>query len=598
MKKIFTGLCFSLAIYNASFAQQNDGLPHTLAPEEVPLIRDYRDSRAAQGRGITTPPPMPVRTMAEWEEVQALVVTWEGYNGILKQIVNYAKDECEVIVVCEDPAAVTAYLQNDLFGGPIDDLTNVTLLQAPSNSIWVRDYGPEVIYANEVDSLMLLDWIYNRPRPLDDAVSDVLADHFGIPIYSTTAAPYDLVHTGGNFMADGAGSAFSSRLVLDENGPDGDFNQTVRTEAQVREMMQQFMGIDPDRYVLMETLPYDAIHHIDMHMKLLDEEHLLVGEFPANVSDGPQIEANIEYINTNYNSVYGTPYEYIRIPMPPSSSGNYPGGPFGNGYYRTYANNIFINGTVLVPTYREEYDTTGIRILQEALPGYRVIGIDADDQGMNIISASGAIHCITKAIGVADPLLIRHQRLRDTYETIQPYEVNAYIRHKSGIASARVYWTADTTQGYASIDMTITADNNWSASIPAHPAGTEIFYYIEAQANSGKVQVRPFVAPDGWWKFKVLDINTDIADPAGPVITEIFPNPTSSLLTATITNTGDERVDVVLHDALGREVMQVYNGRIPNDRRVFADISHLSEGTYLLVVRSSQGRQVGKVVKK
>ena len=30
--------------------------------------------------------------MAEWEEVQALVVTWEGYNGILKQIVNYAKE--------------------------------------------------------------------------------------------------------------------------------------------------------------------------------------------------------------------------------------------------------------------------------------------------------------------------------------------------------------------------------------------------------------------------------------------------------------------------------------------------------------------------
>ncbi|MFN8165147.1 MAG: hypothetical protein U0X76_02985 [Bacteroidia bacterium] len=32
-----------------------------------------------------------------------------------------------------------------------------------------------------------------------------------------TAAPYDLTHTGGNFMVDGFGTAFSSKLVMDEN---------------------------------------------------------------------------------------------------------------------------------------------------------------------------------------------------------------------------------------------------------------------------------------------------------------------------------------------------------------------------------------------
>lgn len=36
------------------------------------------------------------------------------------------------------------------------------------------------------------------------------------------------------------------------------------------------MGIE--RYIKMQTLPYDGIHHIDMHMKLLDEETLLVGQ--------------------------------------------------------------------------------------------------------------------------------------------------------------------------------------------------------------------------------------------------------------------------------------------------------------------------------
>ncbi|MBK6894546.1 MAG: agmatine deiminase family protein [Flavobacteriales bacterium] len=65
-----------------------------------------------------------------------------------------------------------------------------------------------------------------------------------------------------------------------------------------------------------------------------------------------------------YTNVSGDPYEVVRIPMPPSTSGGYA----PSASYRTYANNVFINKTVLVPTYRTEYDTTGLRVLRESLP--------------------------------------------------------------------------------------------------------------------------------------------------------------------------------------------------------------------------------------
>jgi hypothetical protein len=253
---------------------------------------------------------------------------------------------------------------------------------------------------------------------------------------------------------------------------------------------------------------------------------------------------------------------------------------------------------VLVPTYRTEYDTTGLRILREALPGYNVVGIDCDNSDQNIISASGAIHCITKGIGVADPLLIRHQRLVDTYETITPYTVEAYIRHRSGISGAEVYWTTDTTAGFSALPMTAGAGNTWSAAIPAQPAGTEVFYYIHATANSGKQQVRPIVAPEGWWKFRVLGLATSIPDAAGPVIAEVFPNPTSSLLMVTVDGAGAAPVRVTLLDATGREVMLLHNGMLHADRRVFADISYLAEATYLLVVESATGRSVMRVMKR
>ena len=426
---------------------QDAELPIGLAPHEQALIPAYRASRASLAKGISTPPDFPVRTMAEWEEVQALVLTWRSYPVILKQIVAQAKSECMVHIFCtasgeNSVASVTNYLlANNAGGPPLPDLDNVTMHVAATNSIWIRDYGPEVIYRNEVDSLYLLDWIYNRPRPADDALSDVIGGILDIPVYSTTQAPNDLVHTGGNFMADGFGTAFSSNLVLVENGPGGQYNQTAKTPEQVNEVMHQFMGID--RYVLMNELPYDNISHIDMHMKLIDEETLLVGEFPIGVSDGPTLEANLDFVTSTYNSVFDTPYELVRIPMVPSTAGNYP----PNASYRTYANAIFINKLVLVPTYREQYDTTGLRIWREALPGYRVVGIDCDNSNANIIGASGAIHCITKTVGVDDPLLIRHQRLRDTYDTQNAYAVEACIRHRSGIASARIHWTTDTTQG-------------------------------------------------------------------------------------------------------------------------------------------------------
>ncbi len=573
---------------------QQQPLPHVLAPHEQALVRDYRDSRAQAARGITTPPPGPVRTMAEWEEVQSLVVCWAQYEGILKQIIRHAKEECEVIVVCDNAASVVTYLNNTLYGGPLPNLDNVTLLEAGFNSVWTRDYFAESIYLNEVDSLLLLDWIYNRPRPLDDAMPDAVGTLKGIPVYSTAQAPNDLVHTGGNFMSDGFGTAFSSELVLEENGPAGVYNQTVKNEAQVDAIMGTWMGIQPGRYIKMPALPYDNINHIDMHMKLLDEEHLLVGEFPLGVSDGPQIESNIDYVTSNFNSVFGTPYEVIRVPMPPSTSGNYA----PNASYRTYANNLIVNGTVLVPVYRQEYDTVGLRILRESLPGYNVVGIDCDDQGMNIISASGAIHCITKGIGVSDPLLIRHQRLDDTFDTTNPYAVDAYIRHRSGIASARLYWTVDTAAGFAVVPLADQGGNTWSGAIPAQPAGTRVFYYIEATANSGKVQVRPLVAPDGWWSFRVLGGNTGLAPADAPALLALYPNPAASIVVIGIEPGRRERVEVRLLDAMGREVRSILRGIPPADGRLFVDVVALPVGVYQLELRTASGRRTAPLLKQ
>lgn len=264
---------FVLLSSSVTFSQV---LPRHMTKQEKKQMDSYLNN--VSSRGNTMPPQGKLRTPGEWEEIDYLTITWKGYKKILSQIVKHTQKEVPVIIHCNDSTTVKTELNNH---GVTP--ANVVYIEVPSNSVWIRDYGAQTVYKNNVDSLLLVDWIYNRPRPDDDVMPVQTASHLGLPLYSTTQAPFKLINTGGNFMTDGFGTAFSSNLILNEN-------PSLAT-TDVDSIMYKFMGIDT--FIHMSNLPYDNIHHIDMHMKLLDEETLLVGEYPPGVADGPQIEANL-----------------------------------------------------------------------------------------------------------------------------------------------------------------------------------------------------------------------------------------------------------------------------------------------------------------
>ncbi len=583
---------------SGAFAQENM-LPKGFAPGEEAMMRGYIQNLQSGARDITTPPDMPVRTMAEWEELQSLTIAWTSYPSIHKQIVAASKDEVEILILCEDNETINDaqdyLLSNNGGGPPLQNLDNVTFLIEPYNSVWIRDYGGNIVYGNDVDSLLMVDWIYNRPRPLDDASPVGVAAHKNIPLYRTIEAPYDLVNTGGNFHVDGRGTAFAELLILEENEPGNPYNVSPKSEEQIDAIKAAFMGID--RYIKVPMLQYDAIHHIDMHFRLMDEETLLIGEFPAGQSDGPQINANIEYILSNFNSVWDTPYHVHRIPMPSSTSGGYPGWEFGNAYYRTYTNSFFTNGTYVMPTYREEYDTTAFRIIEELLPGYNIVGIDCDNGNNPIIAASGAIHCITKEIGVSDPLWISHQRLRDTDNTIDPYELSAIIKHKSGIATASVFWRTSGSGEYTEESLTLTDPDAgiWSGAIPPQGSGTEVEYYIHAEANSGKTINRPIPAPEAYFPFKVYGVTSTLENDLKIGFTEVFPNPASAITYIGVNSLSSEKATVYVTDIHGRVVEQVFSGILNvGTNKFFLDAAKLSAGMYVIVVQNEHGETASK----
>jgi agmatine deiminase len=570
MLKNFTFLMVLACMLSSSFVNaQGD---HKLLDSELPFLDTYMANRPATSVGIAsvTPPNSSVRTIGEWEELQGFAVTWTTYTSIVREIIRAAREETTVYVICSNAQTV---INNLLVNGI--DTSNVVCLAAPFNSVWIRDYGPWSAYTNDVDSLITIDWIYNRPRPNDDLVPVVLANQINSPIYQTTTAPWNLVHTGGNFMTDGFGTGFSSDLIDDENSLSGGFGIN-HTPAEIDTIMNRFMGIN--RYVRMPKLPYDVIHHIDMHMKLLDEETLLVGQYPTGIADGPQIEANLQYILANYPSVYGTPYKVIRIPMPPDN-GAYPN---TTGDYFTYTNSSFINKTIIVPTYNIPQDSIALAIYRSALPGYKVVGINSTAS----IGALGALHCITKELGTSDPLLIGHQALQNTTDVINDYPANFRIQHRSGIQSATLWYTTDTTQAYLPIILNNTSGNNWAGLIPTQPVGTDVYYYVSAIALSGKQQVRPLPAPQGYWKFTVTG-TTGFSEnqELGTQLKPIYPNPCRGITCIPTLFSSNQRISIELQDILGRTIKSVFQGlALKGDQNYFYDAADLNSGIYNLVM--------------
>lgn len=602
LKRTLLGLVL-LTTLHLGYTQNNTMLPIGFAPGEELLMNDYliQARNNANRSGITTPPTLPVRTAAQWEESQALVITWTGFPAILREIVRAARTECTVIIHCADSNAVKSNLTT--YGVP---LSNVKYIEVPFNSIWIRDYAANTCYLNDVDSLILVDWIYNRPRPDDDQIPAAYSGLLGVPLYEMSVAPNDITNTGGNWMTDGMGTAFASELILEENDGNGPYAITYpnHTPTEINTLMNTWHGIN--RYIKMPTLPYDGIHHIDMHMKLLDEKTLLVGQFPDGISDGPQIEANIQYILSNFTNPWGDPYKVVRIPMPSSGGGNYPGGPFGNAYYRTYSNFVIVNKTIIMPVYREQFDTTAVRVLRENMPGYRIVTIDADnsngnpDLDQNIVSQSGVIHCITHLVGVSDPLRIVHNNLSDTYNDVNPYQVDAIIQHKSGISSAQVYWTTDTTQPYTPVTMTLTnaGTDTWTGYIPAQPNGTTIFYYIHAQANSGKQQNRPMPAPDGWWKFKVIGSIAGVEENTQHLFaTGLYPNPSKGITCIPFQTERKLSGKLYVTDMTGKVVQEIYAGDFTQgSTNYFVNTWNWPSGLYLVVAETNEGTMTQKLV--
>lgn len=361
LKKIlFILICLSVFLSVAYANQTNNDrfLPKWETEEEK-----ARHDEIGKNLRETPPPEGDVSCPGEFDYCEGVLYAWEGYESLLADLIDATQEEAIAWVVVDNASEqgdAESYLLSH--GVPLD---NVEFLIIPTNSIWMRDYGPWGIYLENGDRA-INDPVYNRPRPLDDALPGELGDLWDMNVYEP-----DWVHPGGNFMCDGKGVGFSTTLVYEEN-PGWD-------EEYLEQMSSDYLGIDDWHALsrLPESIEYTG--HCDMFTKLLDDHTVIVGEYPDGHPGAAVLDDNAAYFESITNG-NGDPFEVHRIPMASS-----------DGACRSYTNSLIINDRVLVPIYGESTDQAALQVYEDLMPDHEILDFNCS----NIIMSGGAIHCIS-----------------------------------------------------------------------------------------------------------------------------------------------------------------------------------------------------------
>ncbi|MHC4844973.1 MAG: agmatine deiminase family protein, partial [Planctomycetota bacterium] len=279
-----------------------------------------------------------------------------------------AHDEIAYVVV-ETASQKTSATNNFIAAGA--DMSKVVFLTHPSDSIWLRDYGPHFTWQD--GAMVIADSHYYPSRPEDNFVPTLIAEEdLQIPSYHM-----GLYYSGGNFQPGPNRSGFVTSLINQDN-PD-------MSEAQIADLYQEYQGIDTLH--IMPRLPssVDGTGHIDMWMYLVDEDDVIIGEFKPG--------SNPTAISVTNNAV---PYmESLGFTVTRVPAWN-----VGFTHY-TYTNAYRVNDRIFIPTYGEgnpdylDEDAAALAAWQAAAgPGVEIVPINC----YSIIPAAGAIHCIVMQV--------------------------------------------------------------------------------------------------------------------------------------------------------------------------------------------------------
>ncbi|MCB5224650.1 MAG: agmatine deiminase family protein [Candidatus Cloacimonadaceae bacterium] len=408
---------------------------------------------------VTPPPSGPVRPIAEFEPASHVLICYP--LGIPLSLVVQLSNTAQVICLVSSNSAQNS--ATNAFNNAGVNMANLSFLVTPTDSYWTRDYSPWFIFDGD-GQFGAVDFRYNRPRPNDNNVGQILANHLDMPYYGM-----NITQTGGNFMTDGINTAAQTTIAYTENSSLG--------QNQVNESMLNYMGIT--NYHVVPDPNNTYIDHIDCWGKFLAPDKILIRSVPSSHAQYNAIEQTAAYF-ASQNCAWGYPYKVYRVNTPQN---------------QPYSNSLILNKRVFVPTMNNStHDNAALQVYRDAMPGYEVIGIPS---GSEPWQSTDALHCRTHEIPDRQMLHISHQPMHGEYGHSAWWPFSATVTAHSGqpVYADSVFIRYKVNQGnWQTQILEHMWDNEYGATLTGFSPGDTIRYYIHAADQSGRSADQPIFA--------------------------------------------------------------------------------------------------------
>ncbi|MBX3355435.1 MAG: agmatine deiminase family protein [Phycisphaeraceae bacterium] len=416
---------------------------------------------AAPDTGLIVSPP-------EYDPVRGVIFRYStgAWPSVVRACVKAltqdpAHDDIAYVVVASQAVANSAAAA---FASDGADLSKVVFIIQPTDSIWMRDYGPHFIWQEGTKAIV--DSHYYPQRKFDNFIPTLVGrDNFIVPTYDI-----GLYYSGGNFMMGPNREAFVTALINLDNPASQGFNLDL-----IKEFYGRFQGVDTLHVLPQLPTTVDGTGHIDMWMYIVDEQNVIISQFIPG--------SNASAINITNNAV--TYMQNLGFTVHRPQAWN------AGGTHFTYANAFRVNNRIFVPVYgtaivpggNSAYNTRDADAMAKwqaaAGPGVEIIPI----QCSSIIGASGAIHCIVKQVP-------RYVDSMPSAHVIAPAGGEVWL---SGTTET-IRWNATDTnnRALADVDLLYSLDNGvtWSTIASGLPDSGSFEWTVPAgNSQFARVQV-------------------------------------------------------------------------------------------------------------
>lgn len=338
-----------------------------------------------------TPAALGYRFPAEWERHVGTWFSWPRPEGIsfpgkyhtvpenLARIIREiaAREQVHINVMNENwEFIVRQQLKAHGCG-----LKNVFFHHIATNEAWCRDHGPAFVVKGK--KVAIVDWGFNAwggkypPWDADDAVPTRIAEKLKLPVFYP-----GIVMEGGAVDFNGAGTVLTTTdCLLNKNRNPG------LDKAAVERFLKDYYGQTHVCWLTGGIAGDDTDGHVDDLARFIDARTIVFGIEEDPADENYRVLQRVRRQLDKLRDQDGRPFEIVEVPMPKAVVHE------GERLPATYMNFLFINGALLVPTYRDrKNDRKALEILQSRLKRHKVIGIDCTE----LIWGLGAIHCLTQ----------------------------------------------------------------------------------------------------------------------------------------------------------------------------------------------------------